>query len=60
MPRFEVTTTIEYVGEVEAETREDAEALGWYWEDNLNYFAVNSIEVAELDDEEDEDEESDS
>jgi hypothetical protein len=56
MPRFEVTTTIEYVGEVEADTREEAEALGWYWEDNLNYFAVNSIEVYEYP-EEDEDEE---
>ena len=58
MPKFEVTVLVEYCGEVEAENAEAAEALGWYWEDNLNYFAVDSIEVAELeDDEEDEDDE---
>lgn len=54
MPRFEVTTTVEYVGEVEAETREEAEAMGWDWEENLNYFAVDSIEVHEYEDEDDE------
>ena len=57
MPRFEVTTLVEYCGEVEADSREEAEQMGWSWEDNLNYFAVESIEVAELDDEEDEDDE---
>jgi hypothetical protein len=58
MPKFEVTVMVEYCGEVEAENAEAAEAMGWDWEDNLNYFAVDSIEVAELeDDEEDEDEE---
>jgi hypothetical protein len=58
MPKYEVTTTIEYVGEVEADSREEAESMGWDWEENLNYFAVDSIEVAELEDaEEDEDEE---
>ena len=58
MPKYEVTVMVEYVGEVEAENREAAEALGWYWEDNLNYFAVDSIEVCSLpDDEEDEDDE---
>ena len=57
MPKYEVTTTIESVGEVEADSREEAESMGWDWEENLNYFAVQSIEVAELEDEEDEDEE---
>jgi hypothetical protein len=57
MAKYEVTTTIEYVGEVEADSREEAESMGWDWEENLNYFAVQSIEVAELEDEEDEDEE---
>lgn len=58
MAKFEVTVMVEYCGEVEADSREEAEAMGWDWEDNLNYFAVDSIEVAELeDDEEDEDEE---
>lgn len=56
MPRFEVTTLVEYVGEVEAESAEAAEAMGWDWEDNLNYFAVESIEVAELEDDEDDEE----
>jgi len=58
MPKFEVTVLVEYCGEVEAENAEAAEMMGWDWEDSLNYFAVDSIEVAELeDDEEDEDEE---
>ena len=56
MPRFEVTTTVEFVGEVEAETREEAEAMGWDWEEHLNFYAVDSIEVYEYP-QEDEDEE---
>jgi len=54
MAKYEVTTTIEYVGEVEADSREEAESMGWDWEENLNYFAVQSIEVAELEDEDEE------
>jgi hypothetical protein len=57
MPKYEVTVMVEYCGEVEAESREAAEAMGWDWEDNLNYFAVDSIEVAELDDEEEDEDE---
>ena len=56
MPRFEVTTTVEYVGEVEADSKEAAEAMGWDWEENLNYFAVDSIEVYEYEEEDDDEE----
>lgn len=57
MPRFEVTTTVEFVGEVEAETREEAEAMGWDWEEHLNFYAVDSIEVYEYPQEDDDEEE---
>lgn len=57
MAKFYVTTTITFAGEVEAETREEAEKLGWAWEDELMYDGVESIEVDELDDDEDEEDE---
>ncbi len=48
MPKFFVQTTVTFVGEVEAEDREDAEKIGWDWEDELMYDGVYSIEVEEL------------
>jgi hypothetical protein len=56
MPRYEVTLTIDFVGEIEADSREEAERLAIYDETCL-YFGVNDIEVAELEEEEEEDEE---
>tara|TARA_B110000503_G_scaffold65196_1_gene102498 strand:- start:922 stop:1101 length:180 start_codon:yes stop_codon:yes gene_type:complete len=56
MPRYEVTLTIDFVGEIEAESREEAERLAIYDETCL-YFGVNDIEIAELEEEEEEDEE---
>lgn len=56
MPRYEVTLTIDFVGEIEAESREEAERLAIY-DETCQYFGVNDIEVIELEDEdEDEDE----
>ena len=55
MPRFEVSIKVEYFGEVEADNREQAEEIALSWEDNLNFFGIDSIEVVPLEDE-DEDE----
>ena len=52
MAKFQVTTTVTFTGEVEADSREEAEAKGWEWEDELHYEGVDSIEVDELDDDE--------
>lgn len=52
---------IEFSGEIEAESREAAEQLAWTsWGDSMDneitYDGVYSIEVAEVDEEEEEDE----
>lgn len=55
MARYAVTTVVEYYGEVEADSQEEAEALGWKWEGgDLHYSGVESIEVELLDEEEEE------
>lgn len=54
MAKFQVTTTVTFTGEVEADSQEEAEAKGWEWEDELQYDGVYSIEVEELEDNEDE------
>jgi hypothetical protein len=57
MARYAVTTVVEYYGVVEADSQEEAEALGWQWEGgDLHYSGVESIEVEELESDEDEDE----
>lgn len=48
MAKFYVTTTVTFVGEVEADTAEEAEAKGWEWEDEFMYDGVYSIEVEEM------------
>lgn len=55
MPKYFVKTVVEFSNEVEAESREQAEAMGWDWEDELLYDGVYSIDVEELDEDEDED-----
>ena len=50
MAKFYVTTTVTFVGEVEADTAEEAEAKGWEWEDEFMYDGVYSIEVEEMED----------
>ena len=56
MPRYEVSIKLEYFGEIEADNREQAEEMALSWDDNLNFFGIDSIEVAELEDEEDDEE----
>lgn len=56
MPKFAVTTMVTFYGEVEAEDATDAESVGWDWEgEYLTYDSVYSIEVEELEEEEEED-----
>jgi hypothetical protein len=52
MPTYEITTTVVYVYEVEADDVEQAEKIGWQYEDYQHYAEVDSIEVAELESEE--------
>lgn len=54
MPKFFVKTIVEFCGEIEADSYSDAEAKGWEWETELNYDGVYSIDVEEMEDEEDE------
>lgn len=54
MAKFYVKTIVEFSNEVECDTAEEAEALGWEWEDELLYDGVYSIEVEELESDEDE------
>ena len=62
MARYYVQMKIDFAGEIEAESREDAEQKAWTsWGDTMDndiqYDGVYSIDVEEL--EEDEDEEED-
>lgn len=53
MPKYYVKTIVEFSNEVEADSEAEAEQIGWNWEDDLNYDGVYSIEVEELEDDED-------
>jgi hypothetical protein len=56
MGSYEVTVTVEYCYEVEADSLEEAEKQGWEYEDWSHTGIVSSIEVAEFEsDEEEED-----
>jgi hypothetical protein len=62
MPRYEVNMTVEFSGEIEANSSEEAEQKAWTaWGDTadcaLTYDGVDNIQVMEIEDEdEDEDE----
>ena len=61
MPRYTVKMLIEFEGELEADSEEEAEKLAWTsWGDTMDneitYSNVDSIEVEEIEEEEDEDE----
>lgn len=63
MPKYEVTVLVEFTGELEADSREEAEQLahkswGETFDSPLTFSAVDSVELDELD-ELDEDEEED-
>lgn len=59
MAKYYVTLTAEFAGEIEAETEAQAEEMAWTsWgvsmDDLLMYQCVDSIEVEELEDDEEE------
>lgn len=43
--RYEVSVTVQYFYEVEAKTKEEAEAEGWKYEDYAMFGEVYSIDV---------------
>jgi len=62
MPRYEVKMMIEFSGELEADSAEDAEQKAWTsWGDTMDneitYDNVYSIDVDELDEDEEDEEE---
>ena len=62
MPKFYIEMRIDFAGEIEAESKEQAEQLAWEsWGDTMDaditYAGVYSVDVEELADDEDEDEE---
>ena len=54
MPTYYVKTIVEYSAEVEAENEEEAEKIGWKFDDELQYDGVYSIDVELMDEEEEE------
>ena len=59
MGMYFVESVVNFGGYVEADSKEEAEEKGYYY-DNLEYISVDSVEVTEEpEDEDDEDEEED-
>ena len=61
MPKYQIEMMIEFSGEIEADNEEHAEQLAWTsWGETMDtpitYDGVYSIEVEEVDEEEDEEE----
>lgn len=61
MSKYYVTMRIDFAGEIEADSKEQAEELAWTsWGDtsdsDIQYDGVYSIDVEELEDDEEEDE----
>jgi hypothetical protein len=52
MGKYELSVTVEYNYEVEAEDWESAEKQGWDYEEYQHSGSVQSIDVTELEDEE--------
>ena len=50
MTRYEVFMTVEFLGEIEADSAEEAERLAIY-DETCQYFGVNDIEVREIEEE---------
>jgi len=55
MTRYQVCLIVEFVGEIEADSAEEAERLAIY-DETCQYFGVDSIEVREIEEDEEEDE----
>ena len=54
MAQFYVKTTVTFTGYIEADSEEQAQEIGYYY-DNLNYDGVYDVEVEEIESDEDED-----
>jgi hypothetical protein len=59
MPKFYVEMRIDFAGEIEAESKEDAEQKAWEsWGDTMDaditYAGVYSVDVEEIEEDEDE------
>jgi hypothetical protein len=52
MPKYYVKVMVEYSGDVEAESEKEAEEMGWDFDGQLAYDGVYSIEVEEIEEEE--------
>jgi hypothetical protein len=48
VPQYEIKVVVEYNYDVEAETPEQAELMGWQYEDNAFSADVLSIDVTEV------------
>jgi hypothetical protein len=64
MPKYYVNMMIEFAGEIEADSKEDAEQKAWTsWGDTMDnditYDGVYSIDVEEVEEDEEEDEDED-
>ncbi len=64
MPKYYVNMMIEFAGEIEADSKEDAEQKAWTsWGDTMDnditYDGVYSIDVEEVEEVEEEDEDED-
>jgi len=62
MPKYYVEMRIDFAGEIEADSKEQAEELAWTsWgathDDPITYDNVYDIKVSELDEDEDEEDE---
>ena len=53
MPTYDLKVIVEYFYEVEAESEEAAEELGWHYEDYAFSGEVYSIDVSEREEDED-------
>lgn len=54
MSSYEITTVVEYTFEVEADDLESATQKGYEYEDYQQFATIVSVEVAELEEDEDE------
>lgn len=48
MPSYDVEVTVNFMYEVEADSREEAEQEGWNWEEYPQFAEVYSIDVTEI------------
>jgi hypothetical protein len=56
MKTYDVKVIVEYMYEVDVESEEEAQELGWQYEDYAHFAEVYSIETTLISDDEDENE----